>query len=116
MNLSILQSEIEFDGITMGLVAVVAAVLFIVIIISTFIRRYKRCPANKILVIYGRGNDTGKSARCISGGAAFIWPVFQDYAFLDLAPLSLEVELKECSFSSEYTRRRAFKFYHCDFK
>jgi flotillin len=94
MNLSILETEFDFDGITMGLVAVVVAVLFIVIIISTFIRRYKRCPANKILVIYGRGNDSGKSARCISGGAAFIWPVFQDYAFLDLAPLSLEVELK----------------------
>jgi flotillin len=94
MNLSILETEFDFDGITMGLVAVVVAVLFIVIIISTFIRRYKRCPANKILVIYGRGNDSGKTARCISGGAAFIWPVFQDYAFLDLAPISLEVELR----------------------
>jgi flotillin len=94
MNVSLLETEFDFDGITMGLVAIVAAVLFIVIIISTFIRRYKRCPANKILVIYGRGNDSGKTARCISGGAAFIWPVFQDYAFLDLAPISLEVELK----------------------
>ncbi len=94
MELAILESEMDFQGLTFGVIAAIAGVILLVIIISTFIRRYKRCPANKILVIYGRGNDSGKSARCISGGAAFIWPVFQDYAFLDLAPISLEVELK----------------------
>lgn len=94
MNASFLETQFDFNGLTFGVIAVIAGVLLFVVIISTFIRRYKRCPANKILVIYGRGNDSGKSARCISGGAAFIWPVFQDYAFLDLAPLSLEVELK----------------------
>lgn len=94
MNVSFLDSEIDLNGLTFGVIAAIAAVILLVIIISTFIRRYKRCPANKILVIYGRGSDSGKSARCVSGGAAFIWPVFQDYAFLDLAPISLEVELK----------------------
>ncbi|HBG41037.1 MAG TPA: flotillin, partial [Porphyromonadaceae bacterium] len=33
------------------------------------------------------------SARCIHGGAAFIWPVFQSYAFLDLTPISIECNL-----------------------
>jgi len=94
MNVSFLESDFDLNGLTFGVIAVIAAVILFVVIISTFIRRYKRCPANKILVIYGRGNDSGKSARCVSGGAAFIWPVFQDYAFLDLAPISLEVELK----------------------
>ncbi len=94
MNVSFLESDFELNGLTFGVIAAIAAVILFVVIISTFIRRYKRCPANKILVIYGRGNDSGKSARCVSGGAAFIWPVFQDYAFLDLAPISLEVELK----------------------
>jgi flotillin len=94
MNVSFLESDFDLNGLTFGVIAAIAAVILFVVIISTFIRRYKRCPANKILVIYGRGNDSGKSARCVSGGAAFIWPVFQDYAFLDLAPISLEVELK----------------------
>ncbi len=57
-----------------------------------FITRYKRCPSDKILVIYGR---TGQgSAKCIHGGAAFVWPVIQDYQYLDLIPLSIDVDLK----------------------
>jgi flotillin len=94
MKTSFLDSEFDVSGLPFGLVAIAIGVLFIVVIFVFWSRRYKRCPANKILVIYGKGNDSGKSARCISGGAAFIWPVIQDYAFLDLAPLSLEVELK----------------------
>ncbi len=62
-------------------------------VLSFLISRYKRCPSDKILVIYGK---TGKnqSSRCIHGGAAFIIPVFQDYSFLDLTPLSIDVDLK----------------------
>ncbi|WP_394331574.1 flotillin family protein [Crocinitomix catalasitica] len=55
-------------------------------------RRYKRCPSDKILVVYGKtGGD--ESAKCIHGGAAFIWPIIQDYSFLDLTPISIEVNL-----------------------
>ncbi len=57
-----------------------------------FISRYKRCPSDKVLVIYGR---TGQgSAKCIHGGAAFVWPVIQDYEYLDLTPISIDVDLK----------------------
>jgi flotillin len=52
------------------------------------ISRYKRCPSDKILVIYGRTGGT--SAKCIHGGGAFIWPVVQDYQYLDLKPLLLK--------------------------
>lgn len=68
----------------------VAAVVFF-ITVTALISRYKRCPSDKILVIYGRTGGT--SARCIHGGGAFIWPVIQDYAFLDLKPLSIEANL-----------------------
>ena len=77
------------------LIGVVAAVLFVTF--AAILSRYKRCPSDKILVVYGK---TGKnkqggisSARCIHGGAAFIWPVFQSYAFLDLTPISIECNL-----------------------
>ncbi|MEM1323326.1 MAG: SPFH domain-containing protein [Bacteroidota bacterium] len=54
--------------------------------------RYKRCPSDKILVIYGR---TGQgSAKTLAGGAAFVWPVIQDYEYLDLTPISIDVDLK----------------------
>lgn len=74
------------------LLAIGFAILFFFIVIISFIRRYKRCPSDRILVVYGKVG-TGNSARCIHGGAAFIWPVIQDYEFLDLTPISIEVNL-----------------------
>ncbi len=72
------------------IIIVVAAVVGF-ITISALISRFKRCPSDKILVIYGRTGGT--SARCIHGGGAFIWPVIQDYAYLDLKPISIEANL-----------------------
>ena len=76
---------------------IVIAVFVFIVTLAAILKRYKRCPSDKILVIYGK---TGKnkfggvsSARCIHGGAAFIWPVFQSYAFLDLKPISIECNL-----------------------
>jgi flotillin len=71
------------------LIAVGAIVFFVTVL--ALVSRYKRCPSDKILVIYGRTGGT--SARCVHGGGAFIWPVIQDYAFLDLKPLSIEANL-----------------------
>ncbi|MCR5463821.1 MAG: flotillin family protein [Bacteroidales bacterium] len=77
------------------LILIIVAVLFVTF--AAILKRYKRCPSDKILVIYGKTgkNRSGSisSARCIHGGAAFIWPVFQDYAFLDLKPISIECNL-----------------------
>ncbi len=77
------------------LIAVV--VLFLFILIVSFFRRYKRCPSDRILVVYGKvgkgGAAASRSAKCIHGGAAFIWPVIQDYSFLDLTPISIEINL-----------------------
>lgn len=76
---------------------VAAAILFVFILIVSFFRRYKRCPSDQILVVYGkvgRGvSSESRSAKCIHGGAAFIWPVIQDYSFLDLTPISIEINL-----------------------
>ncbi len=77
------------------LILIIVAVAFVTF--TAILRRYKRCPSDKIMVIYGKTgkNKSGSisSARCIHGGASFIWPVFQDYAFLDLKPISIECNL-----------------------
>jgi len=73
------------------IILVVVAAVVIFVSISALVARYKRCPSDKILVIYGRTG--GSSARCVHGGGAFIWPVIQDYAFLDLKPLSIDANL-----------------------
>lgn len=69
---------------------VVAVVAFIVL--AALLNRYRRCPSDKILVIYGTTSNGG-SAKCIHGGGAFVWPVVQDYAYLSLTPISIEANL-----------------------
>ena len=73
------------------LIIVLVAVVVFFITISALISRYKRCPSDKILVVYGRTGGT--SAKCIHGGGSFIWPVIQDFAYLDLKPISIEANL-----------------------
>lgn len=73
-------------------IVVVIAILIIFVFLIILIKRYKRCPSDRILVVYGKVGG-GKSAKCIHGGAAFIFPVIQDYEFLDLTPISIEVNL-----------------------
>lgn len=65
--------------------------IFFVIFLA-FISRYKKCPSDRIMVIYGK--TTGQqAARCIHGGAKFIWPIWQDYGYLSLRPMQIEVNL-----------------------
>ena len=74
----------------------IVALVFLSLMIFIF-SRYRKCPSDKIMVIYGKvGSNTdgsSRSARCIHGGAAFIWPVFQAFEYLDLTPLSISVDL-----------------------
>jgi flotillin len=76
---------------TLILVAVFVAVLFVTLILIA--RMYKRCPSDRILVIYGKvaGN---KSSHCIHGGGAFVVPLIQDYAFISLTPMTISIPLQ----------------------
>jgi len=56
-------------------------------------QRYKRCRSDQVLVIFGKIGG-GNTSRCIHGGAAFIWPLTQDFAFLSLEPIQIEIPLK----------------------
>src|SRR5947208_53815 len=55
--------------------------------------RYKRCPSNRILVIYGKVGR-GDTARCVHGGAAFVWPLIQAYNYMSLEPIQIEIPLR----------------------
>jgi flotillin len=77
-------------------IAVILGVLLL-LVGAVILSRYRRCPSDKILVIYGKvKHGTGgvqQSAQCIHGGAKFIMPIVQDYKYLDLTPMSIEVNL-----------------------
>src|SRR5262245_24223603 len=70
-----------------------AAALLVLSLLMLLVKRYKRCPSNKILVIFGKVS-AGQSARCLHGGGAFVWPLIQDYAFLSLDPMQIEIPLR----------------------
>ena len=75
---------------------IIAVVAIIAVLFCTAVAlalRYKRCPSDKILVVYGKVGK-GKSAECHHGGAAFIWPIIQDYQYLDLTPLPIDIRLE----------------------
>ena len=85
----------QLDPSVVALVVVLAVLIFSVLLVV--LSRYKKCPSDKIMVIYGKVSQnkdgTARSAKCIHGGASFVWPVFQAYEYLDLTPMSISVDL-----------------------
>lgn len=79
------------------MMVVIVVVLIFFSLLLAFLSRYKKCPSDKIMVIYGKvgksKDGTARSAKCIHGGASFVWPVVQSYKFLDLTPMSIQVDL-----------------------
>ena len=79
------------------IILICAIALIVISFIAWICSRYKKCPSDKIMVVYGsigKNHDgTNRSAKCIHGGASFVWPVFQAYEYLDLTPMSIPVDL-----------------------
>ena len=75
------------------LIGIAFFAVFLFVLILFLASRYKRCSSNQILVVYGKVGG-GKSSRCMHGGGAFIWPLIQDYNYLDLTPLTINIPLK----------------------
>ncbi len=73
-----------------GIIALVLVVVFFVVFI---IKQYKRCPSNRILVVYGKVGRQ-KSSRCHHGGGTFIIPVIQSYSYLSLEPIVIDIPLE----------------------
>ncbi|MBI4569593.1 MAG: flotillin family protein [Planctomycetes bacterium] len=71
----------------------IATVIVFFIFLLILVQRYKRCPSNQVLVIYGKVGG-GQSSRCLHGGGAFVWPLIQAYDYLSLDPVQIEIPLK----------------------
>ncbi|PKL34525.1 MAG: flotillin, partial [Spirochaetae bacterium HGW-Spirochaetae-10] len=72
---------------------VIAGVLLFITTTVFLASRYRRCPSDMILVVYGRVG-AGQSARCIHGGGALILPLIQDYSYLKLTPMTINIPLQ----------------------
>ena len=82
--------------------AVITALIIIAVVAIAILlwacTRYRKCPSDKIMVIYGKvgknKDGTAKSSTCMHGGARFIVPIIQSVEFLDLTPISIGVDLR----------------------
>jgi len=87
------ETHFAWNDIPWPVVGAVAVAVVLFSILMLLVRHFKRCPSNKILVVFGKTGG-GNAAKCIHGGAAFVYPLIQDSAYLSLDPIQIEVPLK----------------------
>src|SRR5207302_9959017 len=95
MLTNLLLGQIESTGLPMTLgVTLVFVVIVLFSMLLLVLKQYNRCPSNRVLVICGGRLGKSGSAKTIHGGSAFVMPLIQDYAFLNLEPIQIEVPLR----------------------
>lgn len=75
------------------LLSIIAFVVLVVAMIAFLASRYRRCPSDRILVIYGHVGK-GLSAKCIHGGGTFVWPLIQGSSLMSLTPITISIPLE----------------------
>lgn len=84
----------QLDAASIKLILFVGLGIFLfVVALLTLLSRYRMCPPDRVLVVYGK-LGSGQSSRCYHGGSTFVLPVLQSYQYLDLTPINIELELK----------------------
>lgn len=103
--LAVLSTPLQGTGEDSTTTIILLALAFVLVLFGFVLllsKRYKRCPSNRILVIYGK-TRSGRSSRCLHGGSAFVVPLIQNYDYLSLDPLQIEIPL-EGALSAENIR------------
>ncbi len=80
--------------VLIGLILFGIAALFMMAF--TFVKSlYRRCSSNQVLVVYGAMTGTeGTTAKTVHGGGSFVIPIIQDYRYLSLEPIQIEIPLR----------------------
>jgi flotillin len=80
------------DNIYLGIT--ILSFLFFIFATAIFLAKlYRRCPSNKVLVVYGRMGGS-QTVSCFHGGGTFVWPIIQGCEFLDLTPRTIHIPLR----------------------
>lgn len=75
------------------LIPVIVAIVLVTITVLYLVSRYKKCPSDRVLVVYGKVGKN-QSSKTIHGGGTMVWPYIQDYEFLSLTPITIDIPLK----------------------
>ncbi len=82
-------SPLVIGGLVLAFLVAIAFFTLLIVLKAN----YKRCSSNQVLVIFGR-TTKGEAAKTVHGGAAFVWPLIQDYSYLSLEPIQIEIPLR----------------------
>src|SRR3954471_1016076 len=82
-------SPLVIGGLVLAFLVAIAFFTLLIVLKAN----YKRCSSNQVLVIFGR-TTKGEAATTVHGGAAFVWPLIQDYSYLSLEPIQIEIPLR----------------------
>jgi len=99
-NLLIAQGRLEniadenFWKVVWPLLLVVAVVVLLGMFIGFIKSTVRRCSSNQVLVKYGAFTGTGRAAKTIHGGTTIVIPFLQDYRYLSLEPIQIEIPLR----------------------
>ena len=73
---------------------IIGIILILIVALRFVASQYKRCPSNKVIVVYGKTGNEEKTAKCVHGGGVFIIPLIQDYGILSLEPMATDIDLR----------------------
>ncbi len=73
-------------GISLGIVSLFGTII-------TYVKRLRKCSSDELLVIWGSGTE-GKGAKIIHGGMEFVWPIIQEYKYMNLTPIPIGIDLR----------------------
>jgi flotillin len=91
-GMTTLAQGLNASGAPLVILLAFAGLLVLLVPTIFMATRYRRCPSNRILVIYGRVGS-GRASRCLHGGGALVWPLIQDWAYLSLEPMVIDIPL-----------------------
>jgi len=84
---------LAIDTPAIAAIAIGLTLMFMVGTVILLKTNYKRCASNQVLVIFGK-TAQGQAAKTVHGGAAFVIPLIQDYRYLSLEPIQIEIPLR----------------------
>lgn len=76
----------------LGLIGISFIIIVVFSLLIFFVNRYRKCPSDQILVVYGMIGG-GRSSKCLHGGGTFVWPVIQNYEYMSLTPMTINIPL-----------------------
>ncbi len=103
MTMIPLLAQVSSPGAALGVAAMLALLVAVVIIFAIFASRYTKVGPNEVLVISGRkrrvvdpdGKTREVGFRIVKGGGVFVWPVFEKVDILSLELLTIDVQTPE---------------------